>query len=76
MVEVSEVSGVRWVPTAVARRQLGVSRQRIYQLVQSGVLASCRVDGTLMISARSVADRIVWLTGQEEMYGDGRGPRL
>lgn len=70
------MSGLRWVPTAVARRQLGVSRQRIYQLVQAGRLASCRVDGVLMISSVSLEERREWLINQEEMYGDGNGSRL
>lgn len=57
MVEILDAKEVRWVPTGVARQMLCVSRQRIYQLVDSGALAACRVDGVLMISSRSIEER-------------------
>lgn len=58
--------GVRWVPTTCARRALGVSKQRVYQLVKEGKLASCRVDGVLLISTQSIQDRISGHTSEEE----------
>lgn len=76
MVEVLDYKAVRWVGTSVARKILGVSRQRVYQLVRDGRLAGCRVDGVLMISVVSIEERVNWLKNQEEMYGDGKGPRL
>ena len=58
-------SVMRWVSTAIARRALGVTRQRVYQLVDDGKLASCRIHGQLMISSASIDAR---LSGQEELF--------
>lgn len=61
MVEILEQSSVKWVPTSVARRRLCVSKQRVYQLLESGALAGGRIDGTMMVSSRSIDDRILSL---------------
>lgn len=76
VVEVLDRDRIRWVPTAVARRMLGVSRQRVYQLVQCGRLAGARIDGVLLVSSASLEDRLKWLEDQAEMYGPEKGPRL
>jgi hypothetical protein len=68
MLQALDGSAVRWVPTAVARRMLRVSKQRVYQLVKEGKLASCRLDGVLMISSRSIQDRINGHISEEEEY--------
>ena len=66
MLVASNGVGLRWVPTAVARKMLGVSKQRVYQLVKDGKLASCRMEGVLMISSQSIEDRISGHITQEE----------
>jgi hypothetical protein len=53
-----DVSNLGWVPTAVARKRLGVTRQRVYQLVRTGVLASCKQEGVTLISVASIDARI------------------
>lgn len=65
-----DVAQMRWVPTAIARRMLGVSRQRVYQLVTEGKLASQEIDGVIMISVQSIKDR---QTGQRRMLDYGSG---
>lgn len=65
-----DVAQMRWVPTAIARRMLGVSRQRVYQLVTEGKLASQEIDGVIMISVQSIKDR---QTGQRRMFDYGSG---
>jgi hypothetical protein len=58
LVEIVDAGRMAWIPTAVAKRMLGISKQRVYQLVASGALAACRVQGTLFISRRSIEDRL------------------
>jgi len=65
-VEVPEPGRVQWVPVSVARRRLRVSRQRVYQLIESGALAAVRVDGVLMVSSRSIETRISGLSLWED----------
>lgn len=65
-----DVAQMRWVPTAIARRMLGVSRQRVYQLVTEGKLASQEIDGVIMISVQSIKDR---QNGQRRMFDYGSG---
>ena len=58
MTEVLDPAQVRWVPTSVARQMLRVSKQRVYQLIETGALASCRVHGILLVSTISIDSRI------------------
>jgi len=44
-------------PVRTAARLLGLSRQRIYQLITSGDLTAIRLDGTVLITASSIAAR-------------------
>jgi len=67
VVEVTDARTVRWVPTAVARKLLGVSKQRVYQLIESGALAANRVEGILLVSVRSIDDR---LSGQKTIFDE------
>lgn len=46
-----------WIPTSVARHRLGVSRQRIQQLCESGKLNVRKLGGILLIEASSVERR-------------------
>ena len=48
----------RWVPTRVARTMLRVSRQRIYQLIRDGQLASMTYGGAVLISVKSIEHRL------------------
>jgi len=65
-VEVPETGRIQWFPDSVARRRLRVSRQRVYQLIESGALAAVRVDGVLMVSSRSIETRISGLSLWED----------
>jgi excisionase family DNA binding protein len=48
---------VKWIPVRTAAAQLGISMTRVYQLVDSGVLLSIKVDRTVLVSERSVRAR-------------------
>lgn len=45
---------VRWIPVRTAAQMLGVSRVRVYQMIGEQVLASIKVDCTVLVSRRSV----------------------
>lgn len=57
-------SEVRWIPVAAAATYLRVTRQRVYQLLSAGALVSIRVQGTVLVSYRSVEARIALLTSE------------
>jgi len=57
---------VKWLPMAAARVLLRVSRQRIYQLLGISELSGMQVNGTWLISLRSIEARIALLRKQEE----------
>lgn len=46
-----------WVTMATAIRILGVSRQRIYQLIAAGKLVGIQTDGRWLINRTSCQDR-------------------
>jgi hypothetical protein len=52
------IKGVLWVPVGTARRQLAVSRQRVYELIGQGKLVSLDLDGTILVSQESVNARL------------------
>lgn len=45
---------------AAAARRLGVSRQRVHQLVRTGVLGTVHLDGREYVSGRSVELYLRW----------------
>lgn len=49
---------VDWVPVATAARALGVSKTRVYQLVDEGKLNSQELDGVILVSRHSIAVRV------------------
>jgi hypothetical protein len=51
------VSTHQWVPVRTAIRVLGLSKQRVYQLIHEGKLTSKELDGTKLVSVRSIEDR-------------------
>ena len=57
MIIARDGTSIRWVPTAVARRMLGVSKQRVYQLISAGKVASCIIEGAVMVSVESIESR-------------------
>lgn len=56
---------VKWIPVSAAAKALGVSKQRVYQLVGEGLLVAVKVDRTWLVSARSVDGRIGQLELEE-----------
>ena len=58
---------VRWVPVCVAKQMLGVSRQRVYELVRNGQLGWQRLGNTILITKRSIDERIERRKGQGEL---------
>ena len=56
---------VRWVPVSMAANMLQVSRQRVYQLVNSGALVSLCAGSTILVSVRSVESREALLAREE-----------
>lgn len=47
-----------WIPVKTAARMLGVSRQRVYELIRQGGLAWCKMDNTVLVGRSSVEERI------------------
>jgi excisionase family DNA binding protein len=58
---------VRWLPVCVAAKMLNVSRQRVYELVRDGQLGWQRLGKTILISKRSIDERIERRKGQYEL---------
>jgi excisionase family DNA binding protein len=54
----------QWVPVALAARELGVSRQRVYELIRNGGLAWCKM-GLLVLVGRASIDARNALKGQK-----------
>lgn len=59
----SEVES-EWVPVSYAALVLEVSRQRVYQLIKLGVLASIRINDTVLVSDLSVRGRASIMAGK------------
>lgn len=57
---------VRWIPASAAGAALKVSRQRVYQLIESGALVHCRFGRSVLVSQRSVDARAALLDREEE----------
>jgi hypothetical protein len=68
----SMIKGVQWVPVSTARRQLSVSRQRIYELIGAGKLTSVYLDGVVLVSQGSIQARIDAMQGRLIDAGLGR----
>ncbi len=62
---------LRWIPVGVATEMLRVSRQRVYQLLESGALQGQQIGGHWLISTRSIQSRIALLE-REARQADGR----
>lgn len=57
-----------YVSSKTVGKMLGVSRQRVQQLLAEGKLSGCLVDGRWMVSTRSVEARIALLRQEAEEY--------
>jgi len=53
-----------WIPVSGAAELLKVSRQRVYQLIQSGAIVARQVGRTWLVSHRSVESRIALLLAE------------
>jgi hypothetical protein len=49
---------VNWIPVRAAAKMLKVSRQRVHELCRRGDLRSEMVEHTLLVSLRSVVERV------------------
>lgn len=49
---------VKWIPVSAAARMLRVSRQRVHQLCRLGYLRSELIERTMLVSLRSVTERV------------------
>jgi hypothetical protein len=58
------IKGVAWVPVSTAKRQLSVTKQRVYELIRDGRLVSMELDGTVLVSQESIQARIDALQGR------------
>jgi predicted DNA-binding protein (UPF0251 family) len=61
-------SELAYVSSKTCGRMLGVSRQRVQQLLSEGKLSGCVVDGRWVISSRSVEARMALLKQEAEEY--------
>ena len=57
----SDFQRFNWIPARTAARMLGVSRQRVYQLIADGKIGSVTLDGVFFVSRSTVESRIIWL---------------
>ena len=48
---------MQWIPVRTVAKRLGVSRQRVYELIKLGALGWKKVDGTVLVSAKTVEQR-------------------
>ena len=46
-----------WIPVSQACKRLKVTRQRVYQLLEEGLVHGRKVDRTWLVSSRSVESR-------------------
>jgi len=51
---------------------LGVTRQRVYQLIEAGLLNATKVQSTWLISRRSIEARIALLEQESERWYGSR----
>lgn len=49
---------IKWLPVSAAAARLCISRARVYQLIETGVLLSIKVDATVLVSGRSIDARV------------------
>lgn len=56
---------IRWVSVWTAARILGVSRQRVYQLIDAGALVGLKDANTVLVSARTAEARKLLLEREE-----------
>jgi len=59
-----QVKGIAYIPVQTASRQLSVSRQRVYQLIEGGKLVAIEMDKTVLVSQESVTARIDAIQGR------------
>lgn len=50
-----------WIPVSQAAKLLRVTRQRVYQLIELGLVHGRKVDRTWLVSSRSVESRVALL---------------
>lgn len=55
---------VAWMPVTAAAVELGVSHQRVYQLLKGGQLAGIKISRTWFVTCRSVKARIALLDSE------------
>lgn len=56
--------GTSWIPVSQAARRLKVTRQRVYQLLELGLIHGRKVDRTWLCSSRSVDSRVALLLSE------------
>jgi excisionase family DNA binding protein len=57
-----------WLTVFQAAKELGVSRQRVHQLLKEGALTGQKEGTIWIISARSVQQRVSFLREEREFY--------
>lgn len=55
-------SEVKWIPVRAAAKMLKCSRQRVHSLCRRGVLRSELIECTMLVSLRSVSERVELLS--------------
>jgi len=50
--------GLKYVPVSTAAKMLGVSRQRVYQLLGMGIISGYQIDRHWQVNVRSVGVRM------------------
>ena len=63
------IEQIKWLTVSLTALHLGVSRQRVYQLIYEGSLASVKLGSTVLVSRLSVEHRK--MAGQKVKDIDG-----
>lgn len=72
MKALSDVKGVNWVPIATASAMLGITRQAVRKLIDSGSLAGKQLNNTWLVSVASITARLEKV-GQRRLDFGSRG---
>jgi len=56
----------KWLPVSEVRKMLGVSRQRVYELIGVGRIASVKMGLTVMVSRETVERYIAERKGRSQ----------
>jgi len=64
-------SALKWIPVTMAARMLGVSTQRVYELIRVGGLTWMKADKTILVGYDSIVQRRALRGAEQECQSMG-----